>query len=110
MTVSTSGQGEQPLRFEATVHPVMSGVRDVAGDVADFDLDRVPDPEGGVRLLIDQAEIARLVAAGFEVRLRRALAVQPLDPALIADDDGVRAWFDERTRAVLRHGSDQGES
>ena len=109
MTVPTSGPGEQPLRFEATVHPV-TGVRDVTGDVADFDLDRVPDPEGGVRLLVDQAEIARLVAAGFEVRLRRALAVQPLDAALIADDDGVRAWFDERTRAVMRHRSDQGES
>jgi len=110
MTVPTSGAGGQPVRFEATVHPVVGAVSDVAAGVADFDLDRVADPEGGVRLLVDQDEIARLVTAGFEVRVRRALAVQPLDPALIADDDGVRAWFDERTRAVPRRGTDQGES
>lgn len=89
----------RPARFEATVHRGGGDAPDLAR-VADMDLDRVADPDGGLRLLLDLDECARLVDAGFEVRLHRSLAVQPLDPGLITDDESVRAWFDERTRWV----------
>lgn len=86
-----------PQRFEATIHPGDAGDADLAR-VADFDLDRIPDPEGTVRVLIDQVAMEELVRQGYEVRLYRAVPVQPLDPQLIAQDDDVRAWFDERIR------------
>ena len=70
----------------------MAGV-DVSTGVSDLDLDRVPDPGGGVRVLIDQTEIARLISEGYEVRLQQAVPVRPLDPSLIARDDDVDSWF-----------------
>jgi hypothetical protein len=86
-------------RFEATIHP--GDAREMDLDrVAELDLDRVPDPEGMVRALVNLEEISRLVQQGFEVRLHRAVPVQPLDPRLIPGDDEVRAWFDERIRAT----------
>jgi hypothetical protein len=87
-------------RFEATVH---------AGDqeqtlegVADLDLDRVPDPAGGVRLIVTADEAAELVERGYEVHLLRALPVQPLDDALITEDDDVRAWLEDQVRGIDR--------
>lgn len=90
------------VRFEATVHPGETpvGFAAMAGQVADLALDRIPDPEGGVRLLLDADECAELLERGFEVRLHRAVPVRPLDQSLMADDDAVRAWFDERTRGT----------
>lgn len=98
-------QSEGPrrdVRFEATVHSGDAPVRfaAMAGQVADLDLDRIPDPEGGVRLLIDADECIQLLERGFEVRLRRAVPVRPLDQGLVADDDDVRAWFDGRVRGT----------
>jgi hypothetical protein len=92
--------GEQ--RFEATIHPGDAGEMDL-GRMAELDLDRVPDPEGMVRVLVDLQEVSRLVQQGFEVRLHRAVPVRPLDPRLIPGDDEVRAWFDERIRATGRN-------
>lgn len=87
-----------PERYEATVHADRLAVAnvDALAGVSELDLDRVPDPDGGVRVLVDQDEIARLVAQGFEVRLHRAVPVQPLDPALIATDADVDAWYTQR--------------
>jgi hypothetical protein len=47
--------------------------------VADMDLDRVPDPGEGVRLLVDMNEAARLVESGFEVTIVQAGAGQDLN-------------------------------
>lgn len=82
-----------PARFEATVHP---------REDTDVDLDRVPDPEGGVRLLVNMEEVAHLVEQGFEVRLQRPVPVRPLDPGLVASDEDVRAWFEEAVRPTGR--------
>lgn len=89
-------RGRSATRFEATVH-VLTDDADLKR-VADLDVDRVPDPEGGVRVLVDPDECARLIDGGFEVRLQRAVPVRPLDPSLVAGDDDVRAWFAERVR------------
>jgi hypothetical protein len=113
MTASQdSGRDSGPVRFEATLHAVERPDRpgDQAGLAAvdDFDLDRIPDPEGGVRLIVSLDEVVRLLDAGFEVHLTRTLVPQPLDPALIADDDTARAWFDERIRPVRDRAAGEG--
>ena len=88
-----------PTRYEVTVHPPRGEVvaqAAVAAQVADLDLDRLPDSGGEVRLLVDLADVGRLAQQGFEVRVERALAVQPLDPSLVASDDDVQGWLDRR--------------
>ena len=72
--------------------------------VADMDLDRVPDPEGGVRLLVDMDEAARLVGSGFEVTIVQAAPAGPLDPSLIMDDDAAAAWLEERLGGTEQEG------
>ncbi len=86
-------------RFEATVH---SGDRDRLSRIADFNLDRVPDPEGGVRVLADLDTCAQLVREGFEVRLLRSVPTRPLNASAIPGDDDVRNWLDDRLRGVTR--------
>jgi hypothetical protein len=84
------------MRFEATVYPTARSAE--LGAVDALDLDRVPDPEGGVRVLVGPEDMARLVAEGFEVRVQAVAPVAPLDPGLVADGSDVRRWFDEVTR------------
>jgi hypothetical protein len=80
------------LRFEATVHP---GDADVPlGRVADLDLDRVPDPQGGVRLLVTTDEIVALLERGYEVRLQRV------------NDDAAIAWLEARVQGIPREESE----
>ena len=73
---ATPAEERGPVRFEATVHSRQGGA-DVAR-VDDLDVDRVPDPEGGVRVLVDAPSALRLLEAGYEVRLQRAVPVRPL--------------------------------
>jgi hypothetical protein len=99
---SDSG-GQVQVRFEATIYPGDAGEVSAAR-VAAFDLDRIPDPGGQVRALLSLGDVYRLLEAGFEVRLQRALPRRPLNPELIADDRAVQAWFEERARSVGRTG------
>jgi hypothetical protein len=88
------------VRFEATIHP---GDRQPALEgVADLDLDRVPDPDGGVRVIVTAEEATDLVQRGYEVLLLRALPVSPLDPALVLDDETVREWVEDQVRGIER--------
>jgi hypothetical protein len=93
----------QPRRFEVTVHAAPEEPQRLAR-VADLDLDRVPDPDQGVRLLVSLGECARLIQDGFEVRVLREVPVRPLDPGLITSDEEVRAWFSEQTRGAAAEG------
>lgn len=86
--------GGPPTRFEVTVQSPPSGPSLAA--VADLDLDRVPDPHGGVRLVVTADELRRLEASGYEVEVQAELAVQPLDPGLVLGDEEARRWLDER--------------
>ncbi len=92
----TQAEEGRPLRFEATLHP-RPGAADVAR-IDDLDIDRVPDPEGGARVLVDVAECLRLVEAGYEVRLQHAVPVRPFDARLLADDEEARGWIEQRVR------------
>ena len=88
------------LRFEATVHP---GDRDLSLDrFADLDLDRVPDPQRGVRVLVTTDEIVALLERGFEVRLHRLARLEPLSPELRVQDADAIAWLEERVRGIPR--------
>lgn len=92
---SQPGEGNTVMRFEATVHTTTRSLD--LGGVDALDLDRVPDPEGGVRMLVGPEDMARLVAAGFEVRVQAVVPVRPLDPRLVSGESDVRAWFDDQT-------------
>jgi hypothetical protein len=96
------GEGSAAMRFEATVYPTARSAELNAVDA--LDLDRVPDPEGGMRVLVGPEDMARLVAEGFEVRVQAVAPVAPLDPGLVADDAGVRNWFEDVTRDARGEG------
>ena len=88
------------LRFEATVHP---GDGDVPLEsVADLDLDRVPDPQRGVRLLVTADDIVALLERRYEVRLQRVVRIEPLSPELRVDNDEAIAWLEERVQGIPR--------
>ncbi|MCI3930515.1 hypothetical protein [Streptomyces sp. AN091965] len=98
-----SESAERPTaRFDATVHPGTTH-RDLRG-VAGLDLDRIPDPEGAVRVLVTVEECRRLVESGYEVHLHATVPVRPLPGELVERDDAVRAWLEERLRGIRRAG------
>lgn len=90
------------MRFEATIHAATEAAELDAVD--SLDLDRVPDVEGGVRVLVGPDEVRRLVTEGFEVRVQAVSPVAPLDPGLVSDDAEVRAWFEDMTRDARGEG------
>jgi hypothetical protein len=91
---------DRQLRFEATIH---QGEKERAlSRVADLDLDRVPDPHGDVRLLINSDELARLLDEGYEIRLYRTVRPQRLSPDLIMSDDEAVRWLEERVQGIPR--------
>ena len=98
-------EGSTPVRFEATVHPAAADAAAEMSRVADLDLDRVPDPEGRIRVLVNAGDVARLLRQGFEVHLHREVPVRPLDARLVADDAEVRTWFDEQVSGAHEAGS-----
>lgn len=101
----TAGKGaaagsSHGLRFEATVQ---QGDRERAlARVADLDLDRVPDPQGDVRLLVDADELAALLDDGYEVRLFRTVRPEPLGAGLVVSDDEAVRWLEERVQGIPR--------
>ena len=97
---ATAGTAGHPLRFEATVH-AGPGARTLAR-VADLDLDRVPDPRGDVRVLVDAEELTRLLDEGYEVHLHGTVRAAPLDPALVMDDDEAERWLEEMVEGIPR--------
>lgn len=82
------------IRFEATIYPGRKAKSEVWAD--DLDVDRVPDSKGRIRALITVEDLVRLLDQGLEVRLFRAHASEPLDPALIVPDSVFKRWLDER--------------
>ena len=93
------------LRFEATVHP---GDADVPLEsVADLDLDRIPDPQRGVRVLVTTDDVVALLERGYEVRLQRLARLEPLSQDLRIDDDAAIAWLEKRVQGIPR---EEGQS
>lgn len=89
------------MRFEATIYP---GHKAKTKDWADdLDVDRVPDTKGRVRALITVEDLVRLLDQGLEVRLYRAHAYEPLDPALIMTDSSFKRWLKEQVNTLKDH-------
>ena len=86
------------MRFGATIYP---GRKAKTKDWADnLDIDRVPDAKGRVRALITVEDLVRLLDQGLEVRLYRAYASEPLDPALIMTDSLFKGWLEEQVNTL----------
>ncbi len=99
-TRAAESKGGHGVRFEATVHP---GERNTAlSRLADLDLDRVPDPQGGVRVLVTSDEIEELLDRGYEVRLHRTARSEPVAAELVQDDDAAVRWLEERVEGIPR--------
>jgi hypothetical protein len=90
---------KKQFRFEATVH-APQGMSLASRTTADLDVDRVPGPQEEVRVLADVHDLVRLLDQGMEVRLHRAVPVQPLAPNLVMDDEGAQSWLDQRVRGI----------
>jgi hypothetical protein len=86
------------MRFEATIYPGRKAKTKNWAD--DLDVDRVPDTKGRVRALITVADLVSLLDQGLEVRLYRANASEPLDPALIMTDASFKSWIEEKVTAL----------
>src|SRR5215831_876451 len=86
------------MRFQATIYPARNAKTKNWAD--DLDVDRVPDAEGRVRALITVEDLVRLLERGLEVRLYRAHAYEPLDPALIATDKEFKSWLEEQVNTL----------
>ena len=91
-------RGVLKMRFQATIYPARNAKTKNWAD--DLDVDRVPDAEGRVRALITVEDLVRLLERGLEVRLYRAHAYEPVDPALIATDKEFKSWLDERLSTI----------
>lgn len=92
--------GDPGTRFEVTIHPT-DKMRTLDA-VDELDIDRVPDPDGGVRAVVTGEEAARLAERGYEIRLLQPVPVKPLDPSLVSDDDEVQRWLEQRVEGVER--------
>lgn len=97
-----AGHQDPPVRFDATVHPGALN-RDLMG-VADLDLDRIPAPGDEVRVVVTPDECRRLLDSGYEVHLHALVPVRPLSAELVADDDSVISWLEERVQGIERAG------
>jgi len=98
---SVEKPGAPTVRFEATVHPGQEGL--ALEGVYDLDLDRIPDPEGAVRLLLTVDDAVKLVSRGYEVHLLAVHPVTPLDTSLVADEGTALRWLEEQVRGIERH-------
>lgn len=90
----------RPVRFEATI--VGRDKARLERSVAELDLDRIPDPEDAIRVLISAAEAEQLLARGCEVRLVAVHPIQPLEKSLVMGDEAANRWLDEQTRGLDR--------
>lgn len=90
------------LRFEATLGPASRAkALEVAADLA---LDRLPDVDRKVRLLISPDDARRLLESGYEVHLLSAVPVAPLNASLVLSDKDAAAWLDKQLKSVAPKG------
>lgn len=88
------------LRFDVTM-PTKDRAAAIEMVTA-LDLDRLPDCDGDVHLLVTLDEVALLVEGGHEVRISAALHVAPLDPSLVMEDKDSMAWLEAQVDGIAR--------
>ena len=89
-------------RFEATLGPATR--ESSLETVEDLALDRLPDVDGKVRLLLSADHARELVSRGFEVHLLGTIPVAPLAPALVMTDKQSKAWLEKQLKGIPRKG------
>ncbi|CAL8481127.1 hypothetical protein [Caballeronia sp. S22] len=101
-TSPTQAAPAPTVRFEATLGDVP---RAKAVTVASaLDLDRLPDAEGKVRLLLTVDDARRLLEQGFEVHLKSAIPVRPLAKGVVMSDAQADRWLEEQVKDLPRQG------
>jgi hypothetical protein len=100
-TAESSGN-PTALRFEATLGAA-SRTKALAAS-ADLALDRLPDVDGKVRLLISPDDARRLLERGHEVHLLSAVPVAPLNASLVLSDKSAKDWLDKQLKSFAPKG------
>jgi len=90
------------VRFEASLGPAPRTKAIAAASV--LGLDRLPDAQGKVRLLITADDARRLLDQGFEVHLKAAVPVAPLAKDRVMSDAQARNWLEEQVKGLPRQG------
>ena len=90
------------IRFEATLGPAPHAKSLAAA--ADLALDRLPDVDRKVRLLISADDARRLLERGFEVHLLAAVPVAPLAKSLVMTDKQSKDWLEGQLKGIPRQG------
>jgi hypothetical protein len=89
-------------RFEATLDPA-TRARSLA-TVEDLALDRLPDVDGKVRLLLTADHARELLSRGFQIHLLGTIPVAPLDPSLVMTDKQSAAALEAQLKGIPRKG------
>jgi len=89
-------------RFAAIV--TQPGRREAMRVISELGLDRLPDREGKLHLLIAPDDARRLLEHGARVELLSVTPVAPLSPALILTDEAAGADLERRVKGVPRAG------
>ena len=71
---------------------------------AELDLDRLPDADGKVKLLLTADDARRLLEQGFEVHLTAAIPVAPLDKKEILTDEQAMRWLEQQVKGLPKKG------
>jgi hypothetical protein len=90
------------VRFEATLGTATR--TKVLAATTELALDRLPDVDRKVRLLLSADDARRLVERGFEVHLLTAIPVAPLEPALVLTDKQSQDWLEQQVKGIRRKG------
>lgn len=94
--------GPSDIRFEATLGPTPH--RKALSMAADMDLDRLPDVEGQVRVLLTPDDAQRLLAMGVPVHLEKAHPVRPLPRERLMSDQQAQSWLEQRLKGLPKQG------
>lgn len=90
------------VRFEATLGPTPYGKALLVA--AQLDLDRLPDVDGKVKLLLTAEDAQRLLKQGYEVHLTAAIPVAALNPKLIMSDAEAQRRLEQRVKGIAQKG------
>jgi hypothetical protein len=71
---------------------------------AELDLDRLPDANGKVKLLLTADDARRLLEQGYEVHLTAAIPVAPLDQKRVMTDDQAQRWLEQQVKGIPKRG------
>lgn len=101
-----SGRPKPTVRFEATLGKTPHAEATKAAAL--LDLDRLPDANGDVTLLLSADDARRLLDQGFEVHLKAAVPVAPLAKDRVMSDAQAKNWLEEQVKGIPRAASGKG--